>query len=101
MRFREILGKIVEVRVTFRTVCVDRLERCVCHLFRQNKKLMGSLMRDASFSLASAKFTAGDFGPTVRESAREPTMKVRMGTENAMGVKLPIFEKTQDKLGAP
>lgn len=60
---------------------------------------MGSLMRDASFSLASAKYSAGDFGPTVREGAREPSMKVRMGTENAMGVKLPVFEKTQDKTG--
>jgi vacuolar-type H+-ATPase subunit D/Vma8 len=47
---------------------------------------MGKLMKDATFSLASAKYTAGDFGSMVRENVSEATIKVRMGTENAMGV---------------
>mmetsp|Transcript_22966 Transcript_22966/g.39075 ORF Transcript_22966/g.39075 Transcript_22966/m.39075 type:complete len:236 (+) Transcript_22966:37-744(+) len=73
VRFREILAKIVK-----------------------NKELMGSLMKDATFSLASAKYAAGDFGAMVREHVNEATIKVRMGTENAMGVKLPVFEQTSE-----
>jgi vacuolar-type H+-ATPase subunit D/Vma8 len=59
---------------------------------------MGELMRDASFSLAAAKYAAGEFAPTVRESASVASVKVRMATENAMGVRLPVFEKTQDNV---
>ena len=59
---------------------------------------MGELMRDASFSLAAAKYAAGEFAPTVRESASVASIKVRMATENAMGVRLPVFEKTQDNV---
>ena len=57
------------------------------------------MLRDASFALAAAKYAAGDFGATVRENVAEATVKVRMGTENAMGVKLPVFEKTHDGTG--
>merc|ERR1712072_527317 len=77
LRFRAILKQIVD-----------------------DKKLMGTLMRDASFSLAAATYAAGNFSPTVRENAGEATVKVRMGTENAMGVRLPVFEKTTDSVGA-
>lgn len=37
---------------------------CICCLFmffKQTKMLMGEVMREAAFSLAEAKFTAGDF----------------------------------------
>ena len=61
--------------------------------------MTGELLRDASFSLAAATYAAGDFGSTVRENVSEASVKVRMGTENAMGVRLPVFEKTHDGAG--
>jgi len=70
--------------------------RAILKQIIDDKKLMGELMRDASFSLAAAKYAAGEFGPTVRENAGAPAVKVRMATENAMGVRLPVFEKMQD-----
>lgn len=34
---------------------------CLFMFFKQTKMLMGEVMREAAFSLAEAKFTAGDF----------------------------------------
>uniref|UniRef100_A0A914V3I0 V-type proton ATPase subunit D n=1 Tax=Plectus sambesii TaxID=2011161 RepID=A0A914V3I0_9BILA len=72
-RFREILRKIVE-----------------------NKVLMGEVMKEAAFSLAEAKFTAGDFGHTVVQNVARAQVKVRMKRENVVGVRLPVFDAYQD-----
>ncbi|EGG22173.1 vacuolar ATP synthase subunit D [Cavenderia fasciculata] len=73
MRFRKILNNIVE-----------------------NKQLMGATMREASFSLATAKYAAGDFSNSVIENVTNPTIAVKMTTENVAGVHLPTFEKISE-----
>jgi len=72
-RFRQILGKIVE-----------------------NKVLMGEVMKEAAFSLAEAKFTAGDFNHTVVQNVSRAQVKVRMKKENVVGVRLPVFDAYHD-----
>eukprot|EP01137_Pigoraptor_chileana_P022289 Opistho-2@6900 len=69
LRFRAILGKIVE-----------------------NKTLMGEVMRVAAFSLAEATFSAGDISHLVIENANKASVRVRTKTDNVAGVKLPVFE---------
>jgi len=73
MRFRQILGKIIE-----------------------NKVLMGEVMKQAAFSLAEAKFTAGDFGHVVIQNVNKAQIKVKSRKDNVAGVTLPIFEAYQD-----
>uniref|UniRef100_A0A0N5ADE9 Vacuolar proton pump subunit D n=1 Tax=Syphacia muris TaxID=451379 RepID=A0A0N5ADE9_9BILA len=73
VRFRSILGKIIE-----------------------NKNLMGQVLREASFSLAEAKFTAGDFSHGVIQSVDKAQHRVRMKKENVVGVFLPVFEAYVD-----
>ncbi|CAD6188431.1 unnamed protein product [Caenorhabditis auriculariae] len=73
MRFRDILKKIVE-----------------------NKVLMGEVMKEAAFSLAEAKFTAGDFSHTVIQNVSQAQYRVRMKKENVVGVFLPVFDAYQD-----
>ena len=58
----------------------------------QAKNQMGTLMKEAAFSLAEAKFSAGDFGPVVLQNVSKAQVKVRSKTENVAGVKLPVFE---------
>ncbi|EFP09091.1 hypothetical protein GCK72_009442 [Caenorhabditis remanei] len=73
LRFRDILKKIVE-----------------------NKVLMGEVMKEAAFSLAEAKFTAGDFSHTVIQNVSQAQYRVRMKKENVVGVLLPVFDAYQD-----
>lgn len=73
MRFRMILKKIIETKV-----------------------LMGDVMKEASFSLAEAKFTSGDFSHNVIQNVNKAQMKVRTKKDNVAGVMLPIFESYQD-----
>ncbi|VDP40255.1 unnamed protein product [Heligmosomoides polygyrus] len=63
MRFRDILRKIVE-----------------------NKVLMGEVMKEAAFSLAEAKFTAGDFSHTVIQNVSQAQYRVM----------LPVFDASSD-----
>ncbi|XP_014404606.1 PREDICTED: V-type proton ATPase subunit D isoform X2 [Myotis brandtii] len=69
LRFRQILKKIIET-----------------------KMLMGEVMREAAFSLAEAKFTAGDFSTTVIQNVNKAQVKIRAKKDNVAGVTLPIFE---------
>ena len=46
---------------------------------------MGEVMKEAAFSLAEAKFTAGDFGHTVVQNVSRAQVKVRMKKENVVG----------------
>ncbi|OCT66418.1 hypothetical protein XELAEV_18042668mg [Xenopus laevis] len=73
MRFRQILKKIIET-----------------------KMLMGEVMREAAFSLAEAKFTAGDFSTTVIQNVNKAQVKVRARKDNVAGVTLPVFEHYQE-----
>uniref|UniRef100_A0A8C9T0D0 V-type proton ATPase subunit D n=1 Tax=Scleropages formosus TaxID=113540 RepID=A0A8C9T0D0_SCLFO len=73
LRFRQILRKIIET-----------------------KTLMGEIMREAAFSLAEAKFAAGDFSTTVIQNVNKAQVKVRAKKDNVAGVTLPIFEHYQE-----
>jgi len=73
MRFRMILGKIIET-----------------------KTLMGEVMKEAAFSLAEAKFTTGDFNQVVLQNVTKAQIKIRTKKDNVAGVTLPVFECYQD-----
>ncbi|KAG1667344.1 V-type proton ATPase subunit D [Nymphon striatum] len=73
MRFRMILRKIIDTKI-----------------------LMGEVMKEASFSLAEAKFTTGDLNHIVLQNVTKAQIKVRSKKENVAGVNLPIFEHYQD-----
>jgi len=76
LRFRAILGKIAEA-----------------------KELMGTNMKNASFSLATAKYAAhpADITHTVLESVSTAACKVKLTHDNVAGVHLPNFEQQVDK----
>ncbi|KAK4307916.1 hypothetical protein Pmani_020364 [Petrolisthes manimaculis] len=74
MRFRQILGKIVE-----------------------SKTLMGDVMKDAAFSLAEAKFASGgDFNQGVIQNVTKSRIKIRSKMDNVAGTNLPVFECFED-----
>ncbi|KAH8275313.1 V-type proton ATPase subunit D 1 [Drosophila bipectinata] len=73
MRFRMILGKIIET-----------------------KTLMGDVMKEAAFSLAEAKFTSGDINQVVLQNVTKAQIKIRTKKDNVAGVTLPVFESYQD-----
>lgn len=73
MRFRMILGKIIET-----------------------KTLMGEVMKEAAFSLAEAKFTTGDFNQVVLQNVTKAQIKIRTKKDNVAGVTLPVFESYTD-----
>lgn len=62
----------------------------------QNKVKMGELMRDAAFSLAQAKYSAGDFGGYVLQHVDKAHTWVRSKTENVAGVNLITFDPATD-----
>jgi len=73
MRFRLILGKIIET-----------------------KTLMGEVMKEAAFSLAEAKFATGDLNHYVLQDVTKAQIKIRTKKDNVAGVTLPVFESYQD-----
>jgi len=73
MRFHLILNKIIEA-----------------------KQNMGSIMKEAAFSLAEAKFAGGDFAPVVLQNVTKAQLKVRSSKDNVAGVNLPVFEYYED-----
>ncbi|NWR19723.1 VATD ATPase, partial [Emberiza fucata] len=81
LRFRQILKKIIDF---------FKLE------FSFTKMLMGEVMREAAFSLAEAKFTAGDFSTTVIQNVNKAQVKIRAKKDNVAGVTLPVFEHYQE-----
>jgi len=73
MKFRGILRQIVE-----------------------KKELMGDVMKRANFSLAEAKFSAGDFNSNVIQNVGNARLKLKARTDNVAGVSLPVFEPLFD-----
>jgi len=73
MRFRAILQKIIQTKV-----------------------LMGEVMKEAAFSFAEAKYTAGEFNFVVLQNVGKSQVKVRMKRDNVAGVVLPMFEMFPD-----
>jgi len=73
MRFRSILKKIVDT-----------------------KELMGTVMKEAAFSLTEAKFVTGEFKQEVLQKVTKAQLKVRDRKDNVAGVNIPIFELYED-----
>jgi len=73
LRLRSILGKMIETKTT-----------------------MGEVMREASFSLAEAKFTSGDINQAIIQSVSKALIKTRSKKDNIAGVILPVFESFVD-----
>merc|ERR1711936_1398224 len=74
MKFRLILKKIIDT-----------------------KQVMGEIMKEASFSLAEAKFAGGgDFNQAVLQNVNKAQMKIKTKNDNVAGVNLPVFESYQD-----
>jgi len=73
LRFRSILGKMIETKTT-----------------------MGEVMKEASFSLAEAKFTSGDINQAIIQSVSKAQIKTRSKRDNIAGVILPVFESFVD-----
>lgn len=70
LRFRTILKKIIEAKQT-----------------------MGDVMKEATFSLASVKFTTGaNINSLVLQHVTKAQRKVKTGKDNVAGVNLPIFK---------
>jgi len=75
LRFRAILKKIADA-----------------------KEKMGSNMKAASFSLATAKYAShpADFGHIVLENVGSATFKLKLNSDNVAGVYLPHFEQLNE-----
>ena len=70
MRYRQILKRILEAKVT-----------------------MGKTMRDSSWSLTQAKYVTGEgIVHTIENTVGEANVRVRSHVDNVAGVKLPRFE---------
>lgn len=66
-----------------------------------NKEAMGKELREAHFSLATAKYHAGDFSNAVIEGVKEATFRLKIEQDNVAGVLLPNFKKFQDNTNLP
>ena len=51
---------------------------------------MGEVMKEASFSLAEAKFTSGDFNQDVLQKVDKAKIKVRSKKENVAGLTITL-----------
>ena len=56
----------------------------VCFCF-QTKVMMGDVMKEASFSLAEAKFATGNFSHIVLQNVNKAQIKVRSKNDNVAG----------------
>eukprot|EP01130_Rhizamoeba_saxonica_P007087 TRINITY_DN283_c0_g2_i1.p1 TRINITY_DN283_c0_g2~~TRINITY_DN283_c0_g2_i1.p1 ORF type:complete len:255 (+),score=70.45 TRINITY_DN283_c0_g2_i1:50-814(+) len=71
--------------------------RAILKKLKEHKEAMGQQMRDASFSLTEAKYAAGDSKlSTIVESVDQASFKIRLTTENVVGVHLPVFESINE-----
>lgn len=73
--------------------------RSILSTIKQCKENMGQQFREASFSLAEAKYIAGDISYAVVESVNNAALKVRMRTDNVAGVQLPVFKEELNEDG--
>jgi len=75
--------------------------RALLRDIKEKKEQMGQQMKDAAFSLVNAKRNADDNMPhMVIQSADQANYKVRLKTENIVGVHLPLFDPVNDKASA-
>lgn len=61
------------------------------------KKAVGDGMKEASFSLAKAKWAySGDINQGIIQKVKRPSVSLKLNAENVAGVLLPIFELQKD-----
>ncbi|KAL9656072.1 hypothetical protein ABK040_007690 [Willaertia magna] len=60
---------------------------------KEQKEGMSDMFRKAYFSLAEARYNAGDISYAVIESVKSAATKVKMRSDNIAGVTLPVFEE--------
>lgn len=70
--------------------------RAILFQIVDKKEKMGEQMKEASFSLASVKFVAGDISATVLENASAATLRLTVETDNVAGVLIPNFKPYTD-----
>eukprot|EP00762_Andalucia_godoyi_P007629 ANDGO_07898.mRNA.1 V-type proton ATPase subunit D len=66
--------------------------RTLLNKIKALKENVGSVCKASAFSLAEAKYTAGDISYMVIENVREASFKTRVHTDNIAGVQLPNFK---------
>jgi len=75
--------------------------RSILSKIREKKLLMGNTMKEAYFALANAKYVAGENLPDmVIESVGKANYKLKLKTENIVGVQLPIFQPSIEKVSS-
>eukprot|EP01125_Pyxidicula_operculata_P000467 TRINITY_DN10491_c0_g1_i1.p1 TRINITY_DN10491_c0_g1~~TRINITY_DN10491_c0_g1_i1.p1 ORF type:complete len:251 (-),score=61.45 TRINITY_DN10491_c0_g1_i1:115-867(-) len=75
--------------------------RNILREIRDKKQEMGQQMKEASFSLAAAKYAAGENMPQmVIQGVDQASFKVKLRAENIVGVYLPIFESVNERTNA-
>ncbi|ELP93107.1 vacuolar ATP synthase subunit D, putative [Entamoeba invadens IP1] len=62
------------------------------------KMAMRDYMKASSFSLVSAKYTAGEFSHVVVQNVKNATYKVKLTQENIAGIKLPVFSQSHQEV---
>lgn len=61
----------------------------------ENKEAMGSQLRDAFFSMAAARYAAGDMlVQNILQTATSASYKIKMSSDNVAGVHLPVFKRS-------
>ncbi|KAG2389506.1 hypothetical protein C9374_014066 [Naegleria lovaniensis] len=70
------------LNIKFRSILKD---------IKEQKEGMSDMFRKAYFSLAEARYNAGDISYAVIESVKSAATKVKMRAENIAGVTLPVF----------
>ena len=60
------------------------------------KKKVGEGYSDCAFTLAKAKWAAGDVTQSVIQRVKRPAATLKVAAENVAGVHLPVFELTRD-----
>ena len=63
---------------------------------RGAQTLMKGRLKEASFSLAEAKFASGDFNHAVLQNMNKAQIKIKTRKDNVTGVNLRVFEPYQD-----
>jgi len=71
------------LNIKFRSILKD---------IKEQKEGMSNMFRKAFFSLAEARFNAGDISYAVIESVKSAATKVKMRADNIAGVTLPVFQ---------
>ncbi|KAL7716444.1 Vacuolar ATP synthase subunit D [Entamoeba marina] len=77
---------------------LNRKFKEILRLIIDEKMKMGDYMGKATFSLVSAKYTAGEFSHVVVQNVKNSSFKVKLAQENIAGVKLPVFTQSHQEI---